>query len=127
MIDQPIALVCTGYGTHTVRELVVLLAYCPWVDTGPPNLAEARTFEVAGSRTFGTDDGAATKGKSDARIVDTPGIGLQVAFRGCPTCHEPAALLPVTAIVALAAADPKTAGPLRRVDLDLRPPRRTTG
>jgi hypothetical protein len=121
VIDQPIALLCTGYGTHAVRELVVLLAHCPWVDTGPPNLAEARAFEVAESVTLETADGVVTKGKGDACIVNTPGVGLQVLFPGCPTCHEPARLLPVAAIVALAAGVPKTSGPLRRVELDLRP------
>jgi hypothetical protein len=129
VIDQPIALVCTGYGAHTVRELAVLVVYCPWVDEGGPNLAEALRFEVAESVTTRTKDGLVTKNKSDARIVNTPGVGPQLAFRGCPSCHEPARLLPVTAVVALAQAEREasgTRGPDRRVDLDLRPATRTT-
>jgi hypothetical protein len=129
VIDQPIALVCTGYGGHPVRELAVLIALCPWADEGAPNLAEALRFEVADSNSTRTRDGLVTKNKSEARIVNTPGVGPQLAFRGCPSCHEPARLLPVAAVVALAQAEreaAKTRGPDRRVDLDLRPATRTT-
>lgn len=142
VIHRPVALVCTGYGTHPVRELVVLVPVAPRRDLAsfgftpvdpensdtltarladrPETDSERRGFGVAGSLTVVEPGKQRQRHKGDARLVNTPGIGWQVVGRGCPTCHQPALVVPVAWIAADVAAHYEPGD--GRVNVDLRPP-----
>ena len=130
MIEEPIAVVCTGHGRHTLRELVVLVPVRPRGDLAllrreagipepAPTSDERRGFGVAGSVT--TFDGEQTRrrSKSAAQLVDTPDVGWQVLHPGCPTCHSPL-VLPLGQVLASLTAFPRhdAAG---RLEVDVRP------
>ncbi|MDP9434173.1 MAG: hypothetical protein M3P93_02845 [Actinomycetota bacterium] len=138
MIDRPTALVCTGYGTHAVRELVVLVPVAPRSDlalmgfvsvgTGEPwspprrepTGEERRGFGVEGSLTTISPSGQRVRHKTEARIINTPGIGWQVVAPGCKTCRQAAVSQRVDTIAAYVAAHFPPGE--SRVDVDLRPP-----
>ena len=133
MIDRPVALVCTGYGTHPVRELVVLspVRGRPDLDVmredagmspRTPSDDERRGFGVGGSVTTVEPGSRRVRRKADAQLVNKPGIGWQVVGSGCPTCSEPAMVQRVAMIAAYVAAH--FAPGSGRVDVDLRAPMR---
>lgn len=130
MIDRPVAIVCTGYGAHTVRELVVLVPVRPRTDLEDARQAVTEEYAAALQRGFGVAEsvtvvegglGTAPKRrvhhKSDARLVVTAGIGWQVVSRGWP-CDRSPLVLPIAWVVAWLAEQPQDGG---RPQMDVRP------
>jgi hypothetical protein len=129
VIDRPVAIVCSGHGTHAVRELVVLVPVRPRSDLAlmhkeaglpppTPHPFEARGFGVEESRW--EQDGwsePVERHKSEARLIDAPGVGWQVIHKGCPSCRSPL-VLQVAHVAAVLAQHPQHA---RRLELDVRP------
>ncbi len=132
VINRPVALVCTGYGTHPTRELVVLIPVHPRRDLTlmrreagipepEPTPDELRGFGVEGSLWTQESWGPRKeRHKTEAALVNTPGVGWQVVAPGCPTCCQKALSEPVGRIVLHVTTHcPPGAS---RVDVDLRPP-----
>ncbi len=127
MIEESVDVVCTGHGTHSVRELVVLVPVKPRTDLAvmrreaglpeaEPTADECRGFGVKGTLTTIEGGRCREQHKSEARLVDTPDVGWQVVHRGCPTCRTPL-VVPVAHLVL--AARPRPAD--GRLEVDVRP------
>lgn len=134
MIERPVALVCTGYGTHRVCELVVLVPVHgqPSIDLmrmaegmppRTPSADEQRGFAVAGSSRMYEPGmkGWREHHKTEARLVNPPGIGWRVEAPGCPRCGDSMLRVPVAGVAAYV-GEHFPPGP-GRVDVDMRPPR----
>lgn len=134
MIDQPVAIVCTGYGTHSrPRELVVLVPIRPRADllqivaatecSSPDHAVTEvpeRGFGIESSSVTEDLRGRRVKRKSkhgDPRLINTPGIGWQVVGPGCPTCGG-GLVLPVAVVTAYVAEH--CADDTLRAEVDIR-------
>ncbi len=136
MINRPTAIVCTGYGTHRTRELVVLVPVDPRRDLHPMALeAGVQTYPETDDerRGFGVEESLwvqqgrgprKERRKTEAALINTPGIGWQVVAPGCKTCGQAALCEPVARIAAHVDANfPPGAS---KVNVDLRQPRSGT-
>lgn len=140
MIDRAVAVVCTGHGSHALRELFVLIPIRPRADLAlirreareagqdapdpEPSAGELRGFGLAGSSVrVGPDyDGRlrhwVRRKNEDARLLQRPDGEWVVVHPGCPNCKGHV-WLPVAHVAASLALDPPGTS---RVERDVRPP-----